>query len=921
MTTTFDTIPKPNYGTEIIPRTRVDPPLGLERGLVDQSLAKDFFESYKELGNNLTPWENQNNYPKTLKKETRYFMRDFWQRHLLFLRSQVNKYMPLRVKDTLETDTVILEIQPNIARRTELRAPKTDLNGVSWEQFRTTMKLYGAQATIHQNYGDDGEYGSGMVKYQLKALSDGMESASLLAAYLYLVEKMPNPYYKAVNHRREFDFDDMWERETYFWNATGKKRGLQHIATRKSKELTIQGGVAPVLLISENAQNYVRNLDENIFKFQIGNEEDAAFNKIFGLRPIEKIGNETSVDVLPSALMPEGFEWNPLETHTVRGGVCEIGAIRDTVDYENFKLIYDTKEVTDTSLKTLGSFSLQKCLDHSYLYGADGKLKGDLKDYGSNDMFVKTAKTSIAAAVLKDRYYNPLVDSDGVFHTEYVKQIVTTLHRAMYRSLGMDRKKEAESWSFFDSFMTGNVSGTPAAQFFIDNTDTIPALGYKFAKIDEIAGTMTCFRNLSNYANSTPVDASELSKMQRMQLASFCAMISNMTGFISGVFGPTTEILTGVTTGTYSGILRPEDYFLYHVMRLRGKTMLWPLTFDKRKWYTITTGNGALAGNVVDTLVNLSGNIGTVAVVVASGTQPTGTQILAKTFWADADWKLYETDISLVCSEFNSVLSSLGVAYLTAENTEPTSKKLYQMNTILPWKWLACQPKKEYIGESGLAIAPGGKTLSRSVAFPESRIGESMEGQYYKMTYQIYIGVEPGLPENFGTYDNIHITGYLGGDTTTPTKWDTTWTTKNNNKSHPDLFFVACPHYWKRPKNFVDISHEKLGTIGTSRCIPNWERYNSMWTLKPTKGDKEVRENYITKRLPNDILGETRRRQKHKNYLLAFEPYFEINPLNGERVAVYETGFWKSISPDFYNERYDGKVIIRSRGQGHMMGV
>jgi len=450
-------------------------------------------------------------------------------------------------------------------------------------------------------------------------------------------------------------------------------------------------------------------------------------------------------------------------------------------------------------------------------------------------------------------------------------------------------------WSFIEGFIRDHSTRADDHVQFATLNDTTrgpdPAEGYIFDKVDYIPGAFHVFKNHLHYANSEAKPNNKQSENDRFMMKKFTSMVQRTVGLLKKVFGETNPMFNtdSQKIGKYS--FTAEDAWLRHSGILGDQ-------WTQDKFYSLPTGL-QIGATTFD-----AAWAGVTLLVMPSGSPTVITYKNSfEKIWVDLELGRV---IESVCVDYHSMLNGLMLTYLSAKITEERTSRLISWGVKLTWAYLFLKPNIKSVGNSGIAIEPG-ETLQRGIVMPEARMGESMEGQYYKVNWQAWIHVLPGLPENFATYDNIHLGKYKSGDTTNPTPWDKNWKLSKRSKGLPECIISTIPLFWEKPKNFVDLSGVSLSTtIGTSRCIPGRSRLNYMWDLSAKAGFKDVLENYTSKRIPNDV--ETRRKPDFINFLLDISaPHFEYNQ-KLDQIKVTGTGFHKDISTEFFVERWQGGI-------------
>lgn len=883
----------------VFPPRYQGPPIGEGFGDVDTQRAEAFFKEAPNFLKYITPFENQPDYPRNKTSSTQFFMRDWYDYFHKRLTSLVDYISPLLATDTLTTYTTILEFKDAMATPSEERAPKTDLEGYSWEAYKNSSKLYAKGATVLFNYGDDGGFGQKMITGQLMRTSEAINKASVFDWLLHLTSRMVNSYYAFLRNRAKkgFDADIVFEREAMLWNLTSKKDWLQKLESRRLEELTRQAGDAPLLLITNNMQNYTIFQESNIDRSRIGDDTSGGRNKSGNLGEIRDVGSEyTKIALFPDVRLPNGIFHKGLQAWTIRGNMYTVGLYRD-MKYDSYDVLYDNKRVSNTQERKLSELTVQTCLDGSYLFNSgltgDKKLRAprtDVEIASEDDLF--WGHRPDRTPLLKDRFYYPFIEFDKkkkgtpiAFHKKYPIAFSEAINTAFLKYSGLKKDEVSKYWNAF-RLKYAEQTKTDLARLNAWLNDAGRDLNLAPFAHNEFKWWET------KYPETSP----------SVDLVGWVKMIRSLYNFITGMFGEDNLMLSGFTE---------RDGGIDRMLQVCG------IFNFKYKW---TFSNTFKLGDVDDTT---GGNLATktleLYVIPAfvdkafTGITATSTTKSLKESVAVAPAFFFNEVFDTIEAHFKLDLSSchypLLLGYLLAEITEVRCNLFYRSNIPLSWGWGFCQPKKEHITESAIGVAPGGATLGRRIAFKEIRKGKMMDNQTYKMYMQAYLSNIMGKPENSGFYDNIHIVEYRGGDLLVPTDWKKY--NEGTKLQHPDAFVIALPHFYTIPKNFADISGVSYtdGEIGKSRLIPGFPRYNAMWNLECEKGEQGVYEPYISRKLPNDI--EFRIVPKCKNYWLCFEPSYLRDPVTGDWVFQPGTGgMFKELTETFYDDRYADKKLI-----------
>lgn len=902
------------------------PFIGEDIGQVDLNKVQNFFRDYRDIDKFVTPYTNQDGYPNTQTRQLKIYFNGLYNRWVAIMNTKMDAWMPIELTNDLELVTLTLEVKESIATPSAKRAPHHDLEGIGWKAFATGMKLYATQATVVEGYGDDGGFGQMMVQLQMKRQTQGLITASIIAALMHLLQKMPNPYYANKQHRNKIDLDDMWDRETFFFDLTSSKDGLQNLEVRRQKELKLQDGIAPLMLITDNMWKWlILDRPENRDYYLAGDTKDGARGKSDGLQPIRTIGSEgTYIDIMPDIKLDKFF-WEVSQTICVRGGFSVLPLLRNDVNFDAWTPLDASIRVTDSNQKKLIDITPAFCLEHSHIYDQNGKIRkpsSDKVQFNGSDTKMMTDgrtedlfwKKSAGKIVPKTFYFESLTKLGNVSQFMTVARI---LKGKLLVDAGLTIEKEKKLWTFFHQFIeqkTREAREDPTlvkldVDYFIANNQVDFSNSSKFHNVNGITNIPGLFGTFAgckawsksgwkgNQADPNMEDKKMLGKWIALVEKEFYVLKGLFTGceiFKPHKYGFGLVLDTGIENwlnfcGVFGFIghgmmFTPQDTNYTPV----GSFLVVPVTYRSPEFgatWTVAYFDptrianqlfGGISQGVVDDLMG--------------GTHIVNEYLAQVTKFGDK----------------NSSINYLALAYMFTPNTLENSTAIDRMGGHPPWLWAIARPMQIYIGESVIAIVPG--NAKRRIALPYSKMGQSVDGSNYKFRYEAYFGVDPGITENYGFYDNVHIVQYLTGDTAIPT----TLSNKYGNgygKEMPQCFIFAVPLDWRHPNKFLDISGVEA-LAATGRTIPGWTRYNDWWNNAFSVGRiEEVAFPYVGKVLPNNVA--TQLSAIPKNYLLDEEPKQIHTATGGWLDKKGGTGFWKKpLEESFFSDRYLRKKIM-----------
>jgi hypothetical protein len=605
-----------------------------------------------------------------------------------------------------------------------------------------------------------------------------------------------------------------------------------------------------------------------------------------------------------------------LQLVSVRGAYVVLPLFRSDVDYDNWKPLDTSVRVTNTDDGELKDITPSFCLAHSNIYDKDGKIRGPSKAIAPPTEFNKSDQAHHAKGtedifwtnklVPKTHYYESL---GSVANVQLTIPIGTVLRSRILQSIGISLEKERENWAFFNYFIQKkNRASFDEMKDDIDTflkykENTNAPVGKKYHVVHNITnlpGLFTTYAGTKEWAYSKRYklpdttgpstkfgeEADDINFEDKKKLRDWIDMIEREFYLLKELF-PDSDMFTKKV----SFITKPGD----------------ALDEDIERWVEYSGIFTRLIGKITNKVYSLkaNGSFGSYLRVVEKGpaelVKDNGIVIGVDPIPISPEHMKYIQALEMY-GDKNSSINPLLMTYFFTPDVRDTSHRIDKLGVPMLWQWIFTKTNQVYIGESIIAIQPG--NMKRRMALPFKKMGQSFDGANYKFRHEAYFGVDPGIPENYGSYDNVHIVKYHSGDTTVPTVLNETKTTK---LLVPECMIFAVPLNFTKPKNFLDIS----GILPEAylRTVPGWTRYNNWWNnALQAKSLEEVVFPYIGKTLPNNVA--TQLRTIPQNRLLDAEPH-QIYTKNGWEDPAGGNGFWKEkLTGDFKMKRYYKKSIM-----------
>lgn len=867
--------------------------LGNDIGKLNFDRIPDYFKDFN--GTIMkSGWENQNGYKSREGMGVVTFVRGMTYIYALqFYLPLIARLFPVKFTDKLECATVIFEVQPDIAKPTALRAPKTDLKGVRWRAFKGATRYYGGQATLIMNIADDGKIGEYETKLQLLAKVQGLQVATVIEC-LQTVLAIPNPYYATLLDKKnttiENHISEIMRRECMLWDCLNNMDyGLQKIEPRSKKELKIQKGEADEWLVSESLASFICNRPDNVEFYRIGtNMTSGGRNKNDTTQKLAPVQGVPFTEC-PSFFIGTDVIWDPLERYIVKGEFIFGPHHRKEFNYESHEQMRHAVKLTDSVKKTLEIIQPIDAVKNCHLY-KNGELIEN-KNLKQSDLFQRVSPDTKSSSI--NKYFFQYITENTI--ERFLNTCGESLWGYCRKYTGVSKEEDVKLWSevieickktsSFNEAQLKQFQKIVPANIYLNNTFTDGGI---------IPGFFRSIYGLRQYAQSTTVTEEVLS------VKKWLSMMDRYMVALKSVF----------TTNTIFNDTDPLAKLLDNILFYGAVDVYYNGSLTNLK---VTSDDLAMFKdlgifNIDDTTIKEF--------------KPFSMEYYIKdVLFQDLllfDEKETSKDIKKglkkledPIKQYNNNMSSLkyvSLLYLISENTQETLQNIVKSNIAEPFRLLYLRPMKRFHTETMFKVKAG-LLAYRMMAFPGSKIGTSVESTNYKAFWEVAFGTQIGDPMSCSFFDNVLIKDHIAGDTT---KWSTP--SLSTGKT-PEFFVVFADLGYEPPEDFIDISGFFSGKSPNSRNtiegvsdhrIPNLERYNYIW------GGTLIQNNYnavmgplFHRQFPLDIEDDIE--DFPNNYLLTYETHMILG-LENKWETVCRDGLWKTITPDFVQKRYHNKL-------------